>query len=109
MAHGSSPVQPRFENPREVLGGRLREGSPIDCSLTTGAMFSDDYFAACYTSSVKGQAHPARQLATVIVLEGLEPPSLPPSGIARSGFARRTNLYVPIGATPQARTRSASD
>jgi hypothetical protein len=27
MALGRSPVQQRFENPREILGDRLREGS----------------------------------------------------------------------------------
>jgi hypothetical protein len=74
MALGSSPVQPRFENPREVLGDRLREGSLYRLLADHGhEMFKDDYFADCYTDSVKGRPTiPARVMATVMVLQAFE-------------------------------------
>jgi hypothetical protein len=74
MALGSSPVQPRFENPREVLGDRLREGSLYRLLADHGhEMFPDDYFADCYTDSVKGRPTiPARVMATVMLLQSFE-------------------------------------
>src|SRR5208283_3784765 len=74
MALGSSPVQPRFEHPREILGDRLREGSLYRLLADHGQeMFPDDYFADCYTESAKGRPTiPARVMATVMVLQAFE-------------------------------------
>ncbi|MGH9044579.1 MAG: IS1182 family transposase [Acidimicrobiales bacterium] len=74
MALGSSQVQPRFENPREVLGDRLREGSLYRLLADHGVeLFPDDYFADCYSDSVKGRPTiPARVMATVMVLQAFE-------------------------------------
>ena len=58
MALGSAKVQQRFDDPRAILGDRLREGSIYRLLADHGrAMFPDDYFADCYTDSVQGSAH----------------------------------------------------
>ena len=74
MALGSSQVQPRFDNPRGILGDRLREGSLYRLLADHGhQMFPDDYFADCYSSSVKGRPTiPARVMATSMVLQAFE-------------------------------------
>ena len=74
MALGSAKVQQRFDNPREILGDRLREGSIYRLLADHGhAMFGDDYFADCYTDSAKGRPTiPARVMATVMVLQAFE-------------------------------------
>ena len=50
MALGRSKVQPRFDDPRGLLGERLR-GIYLLLADNGGAMFGDDYFADLYTSS----------------------------------------------------------
>lgn len=74
MALGSAKVQQRFDNPREILGDRLREGSIYRLLADHGhAMFGDDYFADCYSDSAKGRPTiPARVMATVMVLQAFE-------------------------------------
>jgi IS5 family transposase len=74
MALGSAKVQQRFDNPREILGDRLRVGSIYRLLADHGhAMFPDDYFADCYTESLKGRPTiPARVMATVMVLQAFE-------------------------------------
>lgn len=74
MALGSAKGQQRFDNPREILGDRLREGSIYRLLADHGhAMFGDDYFADCYTDSAKGRPTiPARVMATVMVLQAFE-------------------------------------
>jgi IS5 family transposase len=74
MALGSAKVQQRFDNPREILGDRLREGSIYRLLADHGhSMFGDDYFADCYTDSRKGRPTiPARVMATVMVLQAFE-------------------------------------
>ena len=74
MALGSAKVQQRFENPREILGDRLREGSIYRLLADHGhVMFPDDYFADCYADSVKGRPTiPARVMATVMILQAFE-------------------------------------
>jgi hypothetical protein len=74
MALGSAKVQQRFDNPREVLGDRLREGSIYRLLADHGAaMFPDDYFADCYTDSKRGRPTiPARVMATVVILRAFE-------------------------------------
>src|SRR5664280_2711904 len=74
MALGSAKVQQRFDNPREILGDRLREGSIYRLLADHGhSMFGDDYFADCYTDSRKGRPTiPARVIATVMVLQAFE-------------------------------------
>jgi transposase len=74
MALGSAKVQQRFDNPREILGDRLREGSIYRLLADHGhSMFGDDYFADCYTDSAKGRpTMPARVMATVMVLQAFE-------------------------------------
>jgi hypothetical protein len=63
-------VQAGFQDPREILGDRLREGSLYRLLADHGpAMFPDDYFADLYTGSARGRPTvPARVLATVMLL-----------------------------------------
>jgi IS5 family transposase len=74
MALGSAQVQHRFENPRDILGDRLKEGSIYRLLSDHGhRMFDDEYFADCYTESNKGRPTiPARVMATVMVLQAFE-------------------------------------
>ena len=74
MALGRSGVQQRFENPREILGDRLREGSIYRLLADHGlTLFPDDYFADLYVDSVRGQPTiPARVMATVMLLQAYE-------------------------------------
>ncbi len=74
MALGSAKVQQRFENPREILGDRLKEGSLYRLLADHGqAMFPDDYFADLYSGSAKGRPTiAARVMATVMVLQAFE-------------------------------------
>jgi IS5 family transposase len=74
MALGFAQVQQRFENPREILGDRLREGSIYRLLADHGdRLFPDDYFADLYKDSVRGRPTvPARVLATVMVLQSFE-------------------------------------
>lgn len=74
MALGRSTVQQRFENPREILGDRLREGSIYRLLADHGhQLFPDDYFADCYANSRRGRPTiPARVIASVMVLQAFE-------------------------------------
>jgi hypothetical protein len=74
MALGTAPLQQRFDNPAEILGERLREGSLYKLLADHGdVLFPDDYFADLYTGSAKGRPTvPARVLATVMVLQAFE-------------------------------------
>lgn len=74
MALGTTSLQPRFENPREILGDRLREGSIYRLLADEGdRLFPSDYFADLYTRSVRGRPTvPARVLATVMLLQAFE-------------------------------------
>src|ERR1035437_9815869 len=74
MALGSAQVQQRFENPREILGDRLKEGSIYRLLADHGhQMFDDEYFSDLYTESPKGRPTiPARVMATVMVLQAFE-------------------------------------
>jgi hypothetical protein len=74
MALGRSNAQPRFENPREILGERLKEGSLYRLLADHGhEMFPDDYFADLYAESVRGRPTiAARVMATVMVLQAFE-------------------------------------
>ena len=74
MALGRSRVQQRFENPREILGDRLREGSIYRLLADHGhELFGDDYFADLYAESVRGRPTiPARVMASVMVLQAFE-------------------------------------
>jgi hypothetical protein len=72
MALGHSTVQPRFDDPRSLLGERLR-GIYLLFAEHGGAMFCDDYFADCYKESRRGRPTiPARVLATVMLLQSHE-------------------------------------
>ena len=74
MALGTTSLQPRFENPREILGDRLREGSIYRLLADEGdRLFPNDYFADLYIRSVRGRPTvPARVLATVMLLQAFE-------------------------------------
>ena len=74
MALGRSKVQQRFENPREILGDRLKEGSIYRLLADHGdQLFGDDYFADLYEESVRGRPTiPARVMATVMLLQAFE-------------------------------------
>jgi Transposase DDE domain/Transposase domain (DUF772) len=74
MALGRSKVQPRFENPREILGDRLKEGSIYRLLADHGhELFGNDYFADCYSDSVRGRPTiAARVMATVMLLQAFE-------------------------------------
>lgn len=72
MALGRSKVQARFENPRRLLGDRLR-GVYLLLAEHGGAMFGDDYFGDLYKCSRLGRPTiPARVLATVMLLQSHE-------------------------------------
>ena len=72
MALGSAPVGQRFENPRELLGDRLKGVYRLLAEHGV-VLFGDDYFADCYKNSQLGRPTvPARVLATVMVLQSLE-------------------------------------
>jgi IS5 family transposase len=74
MALGRSKVQQRFENPREILGDRLRVGSIYRLLADHGdQLFGDDYFEDLYAASARGRPTiPARVMATVMVLQSFE-------------------------------------
>jgi hypothetical protein len=74
MALGRSKTQQRFENPREILGDRLKEGSIYRLLADHGhQLFGDDYFADCYSDSVRGRPTiAARVMATVMLLQAFE-------------------------------------
>ncbi len=74
MALGAAMVQQRFDNPREILGDRLREGSIYRLLADHGdQLFPDDYFGDLYKDSARGRPTvPARVLATVMVLQAHE-------------------------------------
>lgn len=72
MALGTAVVDQRFENPRELLGDRLK-GVYRLLAGHGDRLFPDDYFADCYKDSRRGRPTvPARVLATVMVLQALE-------------------------------------
>lgn len=74
MALGAAQVAQRFENPREILGERLRAGTIYRFLADFGAeLFPDDYFADLYLASRLGRPTiPARVLATVTLLQSHE-------------------------------------
>jgi hypothetical protein len=74
MALGRAQVQQGFDDPRVLLGDRLREGSIYRLLADHGqVMFSDDYFADLYAESARGRPTvPARLVATVMLLQSLE-------------------------------------
>jgi IS5 family transposase len=74
MALGTAQVLQRFENPRDILGERLREGSIYRLLADEGAqLFPDGYFADLHKTSALGRPTvPARTLATVMVLQAFE-------------------------------------
>ena len=74
MALGRSQVQQGFDDPRVLLGDRLREGSIYRLLADHGhQMFPDDYFADLYAASVRGRPTvAARVVATVMLLQAFE-------------------------------------
>jgi hypothetical protein len=74
MALGRAQNQQGFQDPRDILGDRLREGSLYRLLADHGhQMFPDDYFADLYTDSARGRPTvPARVLATVMLLQAFE-------------------------------------
>jgi len=74
MAVGRAQVQQGFDDPRVLLGDRLREGSIYRLLADHGqVMFFDDYFADLYAESARGRPTvPARVVATVMLLQSFE-------------------------------------
>jgi transposase len=74
MALGRAQAQQGFDDPRFLLGDRLREGSLYRLLADHGpAMFPDDYFADLYADSARGRPTvPARVVATVMLLQAFE-------------------------------------
>jgi hypothetical protein len=74
MALGTLVMQERFDNPRELLGDRLREGSIYRLLADVGdELFGPDYFADLYKVSMLGRPTiPARVMATVMLLQSFE-------------------------------------
>jgi hypothetical protein len=69
MALGAAKVQSRFEDPRELLGDRLK-GIYRFLAEYGQRLFPDHYFADLYRDSQRGRPTvPARVLATVLVLQ----------------------------------------
>jgi IS5 family transposase len=72
MALGTASVLQRFENPRELLGDRLK-GVYRFLADHGERIFPDDYFGDCYKDSRRGRPTiPARVLATTMVLQAHE-------------------------------------
>ncbi|HSH61460.1 MAG TPA: hypothetical protein VK988_17820, partial [Acidimicrobiales bacterium] len=72
MALGTVSPQQRFDNPRELLGDRLR-GIYRLLADHGEEIFPHDYFADCYKNSARGRPTvPARVLATTMVLQAHE-------------------------------------
>jgi hypothetical protein len=76
MALGTQKTQQRFDNPRDLLGDRLKEGSLYRLLADHGdEMFPDDYFSDLYSDSAKGRPTiPARVMATGDAVTGLRGP-----------------------------------
>ena len=74
MALGRARVQQGFDDPRVLLGDRLREGSIYRLLADHGqVVFPDGYFADLYAGSVRGRPTvPARVVATVMLLQSFE-------------------------------------
>lgn len=74
MAIGQAVMQARFEDPGQVLGDRLAEGSIYRLLAEEGyRIFPDNYFADLYADSARGRPTvPARVMATVMVLQAFE-------------------------------------
>src|SRR5262249_61376634 len=74
MALGRAPVQLGFDDPRVLLGDRLREGSVYRLLADHGrVMFPDGYFADLYAESARGRPTvPARVGATGMLLQAFE-------------------------------------
>src|SRR5215813_8446524 len=74
MALGRARVRRGFDDPRVLLGDRLREGSIYRLLADHGqVMFPDDYFADVYAESVRGRPTvAARVVATVMLLQAFE-------------------------------------
>jgi hypothetical protein len=72
MALGVAKTQARFEDPRCLLGDRLK-GVYRFLADFGGRLFPDDYFADMYRESRRGRPTvPARVLATVMILQAHE-------------------------------------
>ena len=72
MALGVARVQPRFEDPGQLLGDRLR-GIYRFLADHGGRLFPDDYFADLFKESSRGRPTvPARVVATVMILQAHE-------------------------------------
>jgi hypothetical protein len=74
MALGRAQAGLGFDNPRDLLGDRLREGSLYRLLADHGhQVFPDDYFADLYADSVKGRPTvAARVVATAMLLQAFE-------------------------------------
>jgi IS5 family transposase len=74
MALGRAQAGLGFDNPRDLLGDRLREGSLYRLLADHGhQMFPDGYFADLYADSAKGRPTvAARVVATVMLLQAFE-------------------------------------
>src|SRR5579872_6250096 len=74
MALGRAQVQQGFQDPRQILGDRLREGSLYRLLADHGQrIFPDSYFADLYADSARGRPTvPARVMATVMLLQSFE-------------------------------------
>ncbi len=74
MALGRSIAQPRFENPREILGDRLKKSSLYRLPADHGQrLFGDDCFADLYAELARGRPTiPARVMTSVMVLQAFE-------------------------------------
>ena len=74
MALGRAQNQQGFQDPRDILGDRLREGSLYRLLADHGpVLFADDYFADLYSESARGRPTvPARVMATVMLLQAFE-------------------------------------
>jgi Transposase DDE domain/Transposase domain (DUF772) len=72
MALGVARAELRFDDPRQLLGDRLK-GVYRFLADFGGRLFPDDYFADLYTESRRGRPTvPARVVATVMILQAHE-------------------------------------
>ena len=69
MALGRAQVQQGFDDPRVLLGDRLREGSLYRLLADHGhQIFPDGYFADLYAGSVKGRPTVAARMVARVAI-----------------------------------------
>ena len=105
MTPGRAQTQAGFQDPREILGDRLREGSRYRLLADHGhQMFPDDYFADLYAESMRGRPN-ASTSATVEVVLGDAAPGAYRGHVLARGLL---DVALPVRSGPGVRRRVIS-